>query len=95
MNEITITVKIADRPYRLTIEKDEEEIFRKAAGLINETVKNYSKNYAFKDKQDLLAMVALQKGTSVLRVENEAKNSNSRLTEKMKEIDKVLSEGLK
>ena len=94
MNEITITVKIADRPYRLTIKKDEEEIFRKAAGLINETVKNYSNNYAFKDKQDLLAMVALQNGTSVLRVGKEAENNNRRLTDKMKEIDKVLSEDL-
>ena len=94
MNELTITVKIADRPYRLTIKKEEEEIIRKAAGLINEKVKNYSDNYAFKDKQDLLAMVALQNGTSVLRTENEAKNMDIRLTDKMKEIDKVLSEGL-
>lgn len=94
MNELTITVKIADRPYRLTIKKEEEEIIRKAAGLINEKVKNYSDNYAFKDKQDLLAMVALQNGTSVLRTENEAKNMDRRLTDKMKEIDKVLSEGL-
>jgi cell division protein ZapA len=95
MNEITITVKIADRPYRLTIKNEEEEIIRKAAGLINETVKNYSDNYAFKDKQDLLAMVALQNGTSVLRTDNKAENNNRRLIDKIKEIDKVLSEGLK
>lgn len=94
MNELTITVKIADRPYRLTIKKEEEEIIRKAAGEINEKAKNYSNNYAFKDKQDLLAMVALQNGTSILRAENEAKNKDRRLTDKMKEIDKVLSESL-
>ncbi|MCD4771975.1 MAG: cell division protein ZapA [Bacteroidales bacterium] len=94
MNELTITVKIADRPYRLTIKKDEEEIIRKAAGLINEKVKNYSDNYAFKDKQDLIAMVALQNGASILRGENEKESKNNRLIDKMKEIDKALSENL-
>ena len=95
MTEITITVKIADRPYRLTIKNEEEEIIRKAAEEINKSVKKYSDNYAFKDKQDLLAMVALQNRTSVLRTENISEIKNKRLTDKIKEIDKVLSDSLK
>lgn len=59
MEELTISVIIADRPYRLTIKRDEEEVIRKAAESINNMIKEYSSNYAFNDKQDLLAMVAL------------------------------------
>ncbi len=40
-------------------------------------------------------MVALQNGTSVLRTDNKAENNNRRLIDKIEEIDKVLSEGLK
>lgn len=94
MNELTITVKIADRPYRLTIKRDEEEIIRKAAELINKKVKDYSDNYAFKDKQDLLAMVSLQSATGVLRSDKVKDKKQQELITKMREIDKVLSDSL-
>ena len=38
MDELAITVKIADRPYRMTVKAEEEEVIRKAARLINEKI---------------------------------------------------------
>jgi cell division protein ZapA len=59
MDELTITVTIAERPYRLTIKRSEEEIIRKAANEINKKIKFYSENYAYNDRQDLMAMFTL------------------------------------
>ena len=69
MNELSISVTIADRPYKLVVEKEHEELFRKAARLIEKRMKEYSNSYAYKDKQDLLAMVALESSTRYLQDE--------------------------
>ena len=71
MEEISININIADRPYRLTISREEEQRVREAVAIINDRMKAYAKNYAYKDRQDLLAMVALQYATSSLLFESE------------------------
>lgn len=60
MNEITITVTLADRNYRLTVKKEEEEFVRKAALEVNQQLKRYTEMYAYTDYQDLLAMISLE-----------------------------------
>ena len=67
MDELSISLPIADRSYRLAIDKEHEELFRKAAKLIDKRIKDYSGSYAYKDKQDLLAMVALEYATGYLK----------------------------
>ncbi len=95
MEDFSITVNIGDRSYKLTIDKQEEEIVRKAAKLINEKIKEFASNYAFKDKQDLLAMIALQYTSSALNYENSKTYNNTLLKEKLLELDTILSEHLK
>ena len=92
MDELTISVTIADRPYRIRIKKDEEERIRKAAKLINERIKQYSENYAFKDRQDLIAMVSLEFANSSLLYEGKVNNNDQQFVEKLTEIDNILSE---
>jgi cell division protein ZapA len=94
MEEISITVRIADRQYKLTIEKNEEEVFRKATKLLTEKLIEYAQNYAFKDKQDLLALVALQYTTSSLKFEEQVNFNDNELVFRLNEIDKVLSENI-
>lgn len=60
MNEITITITLADRNYRLTVKKEEEELVRKAALEVNQQLKRYTEMYAYTDYQDLLAMISLE-----------------------------------
>jgi cell division protein ZapA (FtsZ GTPase activity inhibitor) len=94
MEEISITVRIADRQYKLTIEKNEEEVFRKATKLLTDKLIEYAQNYAFKDKQDLLALVALQYTTSSLKFEEQVNFNDNELVFRLNEIDKVLSENI-
>jgi cell division protein ZapA len=65
MDKLKIKVSIAGRVYPLTIKREEEEDIRKAATKIEAIVKQFESNYAVKDKQDLLAMCALQLSSKV------------------------------
>lgn len=95
MDELTISVTIADRPYRLNIKKEEEEQIRKAAKNINERLKQYSDNYAFNDKQDLLAMVSLEYANSSLVYEERLSHSDQEIKDQLSTLDELLSDKIK
>ena len=95
MDELTISLTIGDRLYRLAVEKSQEELFRKAARVIDNRIKEYSKNYAYKDKQDLLAMVALEYTTSFLQSERKNNENDDHLEKQLVTIDTALTEYLK
>ncbi|MDT0295189.1 cell division protein ZapA [Mesonia ostreae] len=59
-DKLKIKLSIADRIYPLTIAPSQEEGLRKAAKKIEEVIKQYEQSYAVRDKQDVLAMCALQ-----------------------------------
>lgn len=94
MENLTITVSIADRPYRLTIKRSEEEIIRKAANEISKKIRFYSENYAYNDRQDLLAMVTLEKTIDALTIGNSAYKSDSETSAKLIEIENLLADSL-
>ncbi len=62
---IRIKVAIGGRTYPLTIPRNEEEQVRKAVGLLQTTVGRFEERYAVGDKQDALAMAALQMANQV------------------------------
>ncbi|MCF8331634.1 MAG: cell division protein ZapA [Bacteroidales bacterium] len=92
MKELNINITIADRPYRLTIDRAEEEVVRKAADKVNEKVKAFARNYSFKDKQDLLAMIALQYTTEALQLNDQQKFVEMELDQRLSSLDDLLSE---
>ncbi len=59
-DKLKIKLSIADRVYPLTINPSQEEGLRKAAKNIDQLAKKFEQNYAVRDKQDVLAMCALQ-----------------------------------
>lgn len=95
MSDLSIKVSIAGRVYPLTINRSEEESVRLAAKRIEDSIKLFQQNYAVKDKQDLLAMTALQLAT-IKEKPSEQDNNNqeeisSALLEVVAELDKHLS----
>jgi cell division protein ZapA len=66
MNEkLKIKLSIGDRIYPLTVNLDQEEGMRSAAKKIDVMIKQFEENYAVRDKQDVLAMCALQFASQV------------------------------
>jgi cell division protein ZapA len=60
MEERSIRVEVAGRAYPLTIQGAEEENVRNAAKEINESMERLKAHYPMTDKQDLLAMAAME-----------------------------------
>jgi len=60
MNESSIQVTIAGRTYPLTVADGEAARVREAAGRIDELVQRFQRDYGISDRQDLMAMAALQ-----------------------------------
>ncbi len=94
MSSLKITVNIADREYRLNIDRNKEEEIRNVLSKINESLRKYAENFEFKDKQDLLAMVVLQNAIRNDELEQEVEFQQKQLTGKLEEIDRLLTEKL-
>ena len=58
--KLKIKISIADRIYPLTVDVSQEEGLRSASKKIDIMMKEFEQNYAVRDKQDVLAMCALQ-----------------------------------
>jgi len=59
-DKLKIKISIADRVYPLTVDPSQEEGLRSASKKIDAMMKQFEENYAVRDKQDVLAMCALQ-----------------------------------
>ena len=72
MAEVSLKILIAGRTYPLIVKQEEEEGVLQTAKLINEKMKEFEQNYSVRDKQDLLAMCALNLLTNQLNTPNKA-----------------------
>ncbi|NKI32856.1 cell division protein ZapA [Croceivirga thetidis] len=95
MNEkLKIKLSIADRVYPLTIDPRQEEGLRKAAKNIEVLAKKFEQSYAVRDKQDVLAMCALQFASKIEQGGiNEAENIKS-ATRRLKALEEKLKGSL-
>lgn len=92
--QLKIKVKIADRVYPLTIRRYEEESIRIATKKIEEIVCRYEENYAVKDKQDLLAMCALQLATRLEKVAENSEEEQQAMHNKLHKVERALRHAL-
>jgi cell division protein ZapA len=94
-DELPITLTIEGRPYKLTVNRNEEETIRKAAKLIEVQISHYAGNFRYSDKQDLLAMVALHFATLAINNQEEVAFVNKSLSPTITDINNILTEALK
>jgi len=92
---LKIKVSISDKVYQVTEKKEEEEGIRKAVNKINELIKKFERNYDVRDKQDVLAMSALQ-FASKLEVKNLYNENEKKEAEiKLEKLNSLLEAHLK
>ena len=91
MSDRSITVNIAGRTYPLTVKAEDEAKVREAVALINDRIKEYESNYSVRDKQDLLAMCALQLATHNVKLENTPNPIEGELAGKLEEMEAFVS----
>jgi len=95
VEKLKINVVIAGRTYPLSVNNTkEEEGMRKAANAINKLISMYEQNYAVSDKQDVLAMCALQFASKVEISSLEKKSTNKEVVNKIKELTQMVNSQL-
>ena len=88
-----INIKIDGRNYPLTIDRKDEERYRKAAKDVNETINEYRKRFQNIDQQDILAMTAFQAALNYSKLE--ARQDYSQFIDDIKDINDDISDFLK
>jgi cell division protein ZapA len=91
MEELSIKIKIADREYPMRVHPSEEERLRLAGRLLNDKIRLLKDQFGIDDKQDLLAMVAFDFLVEGLKLENEKKNLNTNIADKISDLSNLIS----
>lgn len=94
MEKLKIKLSIADRVYPLTVDLSQEEGLRSASKKIDLMIKQFEENYAVRDKQDVLAMCALQFASQLEQRQIETSAGDELAMERLGKISDMLSEHL-
>ena len=90
-DKLRMKISIADRVYPLTVEMSQEEGLRSASKKIDIMIKQFEENYAVRDKQDVLAMCALQFASQLEQKQIDSSADNVEANERLKKINDLLA----
>ena len=94
-NKLKINIIIAGRTYPLSVNNTkEEEAMRKAANAINKLISKYEQSYAVSDKQDVLAMSALQFASKLELLSLNKQDTKQEEIKKLNDLTKLVSSHL-
>ncbi len=88
--KLKIKLSIANRVYPLTIQPSQEEGLRIAAKKIDAMIAQFEQSYSVRDKQDVLAMCALQFASQVEQKALDKEHTNEHVEEQLKALNTVL-----
>lgn len=77
--------------YPLTVDSREEAQLQKAADELAKKLKAFEQSYAVRDKQDLLAMCALQYATEALKQQEQ---TNEHITQRLTKLEQEVTSAL-
>jgi cell division protein ZapA len=89
-----IKISIANRVYPLTVKVAEEEKIRKAALRIETILKSFESRYAVQDKQDLIAMCALQLASECELLKTQTAGPGPELLDQLVRLNQQLDQAL-
>ena len=92
--KLKIKISIADRVYPLTVDMSQEEGLRSASKKIDVMIKQFEENYAVRDKQDVLAMCALQFASQLEQKQIDKSTDNTETNERLQKINNLLEQYL-
>ncbi|QDO95083.1 cell division protein ZapA [Formosa sediminum] len=91
---LKIKLSIANRVYPLTIAPEQEEGLRKAAKEIEAMIAQFEQSYSVRDKQDVLAMCALQFASQVEQKQIDTESISEHVEEKLNALNRLLQNQL-
>ena len=88
-----INIKIDGRTYPLNINRVDEERYRRAAKIVNETIAEFRKMFQSNDQQDIMAMTAFQVALNF--TEEQQRRNYSQFIDDVKDLNDDISDFLK
>jgi cell division protein ZapA len=89
-----IKLTIANRVYPLNVPLEQEEGLRTASKKIELMLKHFEDNYAVKDKQDVLAMCALQLATQTEEENLSEAKINKEVNSRLEKINQSIKDAI-
>jgi cell division protein ZapA (FtsZ GTPase activity inhibitor) len=94
IEKLQISVFLAERKYTLSVLPEEEAGARTAVEYINKQIHDMSSKYALKDRQDVLALIALMNTTKMIDLENKSDYIDNSLGQTLQGINALLDNSL-
>lgn len=91
--DFRIHIKIDGRTYPLNINRVDEERYRRAAKIVNETITDFRKVFQNNDQQDIMAMTAFQVALNFTK--EEERHDYSQFIDDIKDLNDDISDFLK
>ncbi len=88
-----INIKIDGRNYPLNIDRKDEERYRKAAKIVNETITEFRTRFQNNDQQDIMAMTAFQAALNYNRLQE--RQDYSQFIDDIKDLNDDISDFLR
>jgi cell division protein ZapA len=89
-DKLKIKISIADRVYPMTVTESQEEGLRSASRKIDLMIKQFEQDYAVRDKQDVLAMCALQFASQLEQKQLDITSSDGEVNNRLFDLNKKL-----
>jgi cell division protein ZapA len=89
--KLKIKISIADRVYPLNVDMSQEEGLRSASKKIDVMIKQFEENYAVRDKQDVLAMCALQFASQLEQKQIDKVEDQTKTIERLKNLNDLVT----
>jgi cell division protein ZapA len=90
MSEVNIKVEISGSVFPLKIDAEDEVNIKEAVNLINTKIAEFERNYAIRDKKDVLGMVMLQLVSQLFKQANTAEKELSNLKKLFTDVEEML-----
>jgi cell division protein ZapA (FtsZ GTPase activity inhibitor) len=94
IREVNIKVEIAGSVYPLKVNAEDEQDIREAVKLINTKIAEFERNYAVRDKKDLMGMVMLQLVSQLYKQARGAEKDLSDLKKLFTDVEEMLKNHL-
>ncbi len=91
MNELSIKIKIGNREYPMKVAAHEEARIREAGKKINERLRSYQEQFGIDDKQDLLAMVAIDSYVQRAQSSEEHQSTDDTAMAQIEKLNQLIS----
>jgi len=92
MEELSVTINIAGRPYRLKTDICGKEIIEEASSRIEDSLRLFAKRHGRTDTQDLMAMVLLQHTVDQLKGDREIHSASDRIAGQITMMEALISD---